>query len=470
MNPITSNEERTSERVESDGGTVSPSRQTRPIQQAPDTVRPPRETTVCVVGLGYVGLPLAVHFAQARYPVIGYDIDREKVETLQRGVDTTGDLSDELIRDGEISYTTQKGEIAEAEYVIVTVPTPVDENEQPNLEYVEAAGRTVGGQLTVGTTVILESTVYPGATQEVFLPALEAASGLSAPDDFGVAYSPERVTPGDSEHDIPKVVKVVGGQTGEVLENVATLYESVVDAGVHRAPSIEVAEASKVVENVQRDLNIAFVNELSMAFERMNVDLDTHDVLEAAKTKWNFHDYRPGLVGGHCIPVDPHFFSQCSKRAGFVPELMLRGREVNETVPEHVADMTIKALSRNGKALGDARVLILGLSYKADVADIRTSKAGDVAKHLREYALEVEGYDPIASPTAMRDAFDLDIRESLSFSGVDAVILATPHEMFQGLDLEEMARGLNPDPVLVDVTNAIEPETVRAAGITYRRL
>ena len=427
-----------------------------------------REATICVVGLGYVGLPLAVGFAQSDYRVIGYDIDESTVERLQEGVDTTGDLSDEAIQDGDISYTTDATEIGEADYVIIAVPTPIDDDDRPDLRFVESAATTVGSKLTAGTTVVLESTVYPGTTQDVLIPALEEASDLTAGEDFFVGYSPERATPGDDEHGLAHVVKVVGAQTEPVLEDVATLYESVVDAGVHRATSIEVAEACKVVENTQRDLNIAFVNELSMALERM--DVDTQAVLEAAGTKWNFHDYRPGLVGGHCIPVDPHFLAHRSAQDGYEPELIRAGRDVNESVPAHVADLTIKALNQCHKTLRESRVLVLGLSYKADVGDIRSSKVANVVDSLREYDIDVEGFDPFADADAVQDAFDLEVQETLSFDDFDAVLLATPHAEFERLDLEAVAAELGENPALVDITGTFEEDAAHDAGFVYRRL
>ena len=426
------------------------------------------DATVCVVGLGYVGLPLAVRFAQSAYRVIGYDVDESKVDTLNDGVDTTGDLSDDDILDGEITYTTDATAIRDATHVVIAVPTPIDDDERPNLEYVESAGATVGANMAPETTVILESTVYPGATREVLVPALEDASGLSAGEDFFVGYSPERATPGDDEHGLEDVVKVVSGQTEEVLEEVATLYESVVDAGVHRAPSIEVAEASKVVENSQRDLNIAFVNELSVAFDRMGVD--TQAVLEAASTKWNFHGYRPGLVGGHCIPVDPYFLAYRSGREGFTPELTRTSREVNESVPAHVATLTIKALNECHKAPRGSRVLVLGLAYKPGVGDIRSSKVADVVEELQEFDVEIEGYDPFTDDEAVRESFALTVQESLSFEGFDAILLATPHAEFEHLDLEAVADDLAADPALIDVTGALEEEEATEAGFVYRTL
>ena len=427
-----------------------------------------REATICVVGLGYVGLPLAVGFAQADYRVIGYDVDESTVERLRAGRDTTGDLGDDAVQNDELSYTTNPGAIANADYVIVAVPTPIDDDDSPDLSYVEAAARTVGSKLTAGTTVVLESTVYPGTTRDVLVPCLEEPSGLTAGEDFFVGYSPERATPGDADHGLEDVVKVVSGQTDAVLEDVAALYESVVDAGIHRAPSIEVAEASKVVENAQRDLNIAFVNELSIALDHM--DVDTQAVLEAAGTKWNFHDYRPGLVGGHCIPVDPYFLAHRSTQAGFEPELLLTGRTVNESMPDRVAELTIKALNRCHKTLCESRVLVLGLSYKPGVGDVRSSKVADVVDALAEYDVHVEGFDPFISNDVARESFALEVQERLSFEGFDAILLATPHAEFEHLDLEATASELAEDPALVDVTGALEEADAETAGFVYRTL
>ncbi|ELY60626.1 nucleotide sugar dehydrogenase [Natronolimnohabitans innermongolicus] len=427
-----------------------------------------REATICVVGLGYVGLPLAVGFAQSNYRVVGYDVDETTVEQLQAGVDTTGDLSDDAIQDGDISYTTDAAQIGDADYVIIAVPTPIDDDDQPDLRYVESAATTVGSKMKPGTTVVLESTVYPGTTREVLAPALEEASDLTAGEGFFVGYSPERATPGDEAHGLADVVKVVGAQNEKVLDDVAALYESVVDAGVHRAPSIEVAEACKVVENTQRDLNIAFVNELSMALERMDVDADA--VLEAAGTKWNFHDYRPGLVGGHCIPVDPYFLAHRSAREGFEPELVRTSRKVNESMPDHVAELTIKALNQCHKTLCESRVLVLGLSYKPGVGDIRSSKVANVVERLEEYDIDVTGFDPFADPEAVRDAFGIDVQEAVSFDGFDAVVVTTGHDEFERLDLENVASALESDPALVDTTGTFDETVAQDAGFVYRRI
>ncbi|WP_293028251.1 nucleotide sugar dehydrogenase [Natronococcus sp.] len=457
MTPPLSDTERRTDGPESD----------QPDGLARSTTDRLRDATVCVVGLGYVGLPLAVGFAQADYRVVGFDVDESKVETLRNGVDTTGDLSDEAILDGDISYTTDSAAVRDADYVLVTVPTPV-EDERPNLAFIESAAETVGEHLTRGTTVILESTVYPGVTREEFAPVIEEASGLEAGEDFFLAYSPERATPGDGDHSLDSVVKVVGGQDDTVLEDVATLYESVVDAGVHRAPSIEVAEACKVVENVQRDVNIALMNELSMALEEM--DIDTHDVLEAAGTKWNFHDYQPGLVGGHCIPVDPYFFAHRAKQAGADPELILTSRNVNESMPGHISDLTVKALNDGHKTLCESRILVLGLSYKPDVGDIRSSKVANVIDQLQQFDIDVVGYDPHADDDAVGRAFGIDVQESLSFAGFDGVLLATPHTEFDDLDLGTMATALDDNPALIDVPGAFEADDAISQGFIYRRI
>ncbi|MCU4974130.1 nucleotide sugar dehydrogenase [Halobacteria archaeon AArc-m2/3/4] len=424
-----------------------------------------REATVCVVGLGYVGLPLAVGFSRENYQVLGYDIDESKVESLRNGVDTTGDVGDDAIQTEEIAYTTDADVIGEADYVVITVPTPIDDTDRPRLDFVESAGRTVGANMAPGTTVVLESTVYPGATREVLVPALEESSELEAGKDFFVAYSPERATPADDEHTLENVVKVVGAADNAVREHVAALYETVVDAGVYRAPSIEVAEACKVVENAQRDLNIALVNELAMAFDRM--DIDTQAVLEAASTKWNFHDYRPGLVGGHCIPVDPYFLTHRASQEGYDPQLLLASRDVNEAMPEHVAKQTFKALNQCDKTLRQSDVLVLGLAYKPDVADIRSSKAAAVVEELREFDVNVVGYDPLADDDAVRSVFDIDVQEELSFEGIDAVVFATAHSAFDDLEPDEMAAELADEPALIDVAGAFDRDAVTDAGIAY---
>ncbi|MGM0591281.1 MAG: nucleotide sugar dehydrogenase [Halobacteriota archaeon] len=427
-----------------------------------------QSAAICIVGLGYVGLPLAVGFDHAGQHVTGYDIDEQKIERLTREEDETAEVGAAALRESEVTFTSDPEAIAGAEYVIITVPTPVDESQTPDLSYVTQAGETVGEWLTPNTTVILESTVYPGATRDVLVPPLEAASGMTAGEDFFVAYSPERTSPGDERHGINDVVKVVGADDEAVLEDVATLYETVVDAGVHTVSSTEAAEATKCIENIQRDINIALVNELSIVFHQMG--LDTHEVLEAARTKWNFHDYSPGLVGGHCIPVDPFYFAYGSEMQGYSPKLTLQGREINEYMPKHVAEITLKALNDAGKVLRESSVLVLGLAYKPNVGDIRTSEVTSVVEALEEYSLDVVGYDPIADNDAVREEFDMEIQESLSFAGVDCVLVATPHDVFGHLDLGDIADRTAANPVLMDVTGLYDPDAAREHGFVYRRL
>lgn len=409
----------------------------------------PQETTVCVVGLGYVGLPLAVRFDETGYDVVGYDIDADTVTQLTQGTDTTGDLGDETVESGEVTFTTDPTALSNAGYVLLTVPTPLDENNRPSVEFVKSAAKTVGHHMTPDTTVILESTVYPGATQEVLVPALEDASGLECGEEFSVGYSPERANPGDEEHGLRNVVKIVSGQNSTVREDVAELYEHVIDAGVHRAPTMKAAEAAKVVENVQRDVNIALVNELAMVFD--DLDIDTQAVLAAAGTKWNFHDYGPGLVSGHCIPIDPHFLLHSAQAEGSVASLVRTSREVNEEMPAHVADLMVKALSEAGRPLADSRVLVAGLTYKPDVPDIRNSKVAAVLDSLREYGINLVGYDPQVPNETLSEQFDIPVLDSLSLEEFDGLLLATPHEEFRELNPAAVADQLISPSAIVDV-------------------
>lgn len=426
-----------------------------------------RTATICVVGQGYVGVPLAARFDQAGFDVVGFDVSTDRVESLESGIDPTGDVGDEAIRESDIEFTTDARSIAHADYVIVAVPTPVNDRRDPNLEYVESAGKTIGRHVTEGTTIVLESTVFPGATREVLAPAIESESGLKAEEGFSIGYSPERLVPGDEEHTLENVIKIVSGQDENVTDELAELYGTIVDAGIHEAPEIEVAEAAKCVENIQRDINIALVNELAITCD--NLGVDTQAVLDAAGTKWNFHDYRPGIVGGHCIPVDPFFLIYQSEKNGFDPELVSKAREVNDYVPKHVAKQTIKALNESDKVLQRSRVLVLGLTYKPNVSDIRTSNIDATIEELEEFGVEVVGYDPNADADAMADEFDIEIQDELSFDGFDAVIVGAAHEEFSELNLHVMAEQLARDPVFVDPENAFADEA-NAAGIDYWRL
>jgi UDP-N-acetyl-D-galactosamine dehydrogenase len=435
-------------------------------QEFAETV--PESATVCVVGLGYVGIPLSLGFDEEGLDVVGFDIDPDKVERLDDGVDVTGDHGDEAVAASDIEFTANEAHISQADYVIITVPTPVDDTKNPNLDFVKAAGRTVGEYLSEGATVVLESTVYPGVTRDVLGPEIAAASGLEMTEEFNLGYSPERLSPGDEGRGLRDVMKIVSGDTEETLDELAALYGMVVDAGIYRAPTIETAEAAKVTENVQRDVNIALVNELAIICDHIGIDSD--EVLDAAGTKWNFHDYRPGLVGGHCIPVDPLYLAHGSERAGYSPDLILTGREVNEYMPKHAAELALRALNESGKVLKDCRLLVLGLSYKPNVGDIRTSEVGGVITELDTYGIDVEGHDPHAPDEAIRDQFGIDTVDDPDFEGYDGVVLATPHEAYADLDVEAMAESLNDDPVLLDVMGTVEEERAQEAGLTYRTL
>ena len=423
---------------------------------------------ICVVGQGYVGLPLAIAFDQEGYDVIGFDIDEGKIGALNDGVDTTeGDLGDDTIAESNVNFSTDPAVIERADYVIITVPTPVDDMKNPDLNFIESAGRTVGGHLTPGTTVVLESTVYPGVTRDVLGPILEEESGLVVGETLFLGYSPERLAPG-TDRTVRDVKKIVSGLNDDVLDDLADLYGSIVDAGIYRAPSLEVAETAKVTENVQRDINIALMNELSIICEHL--DINTHEVLEAAGTKWNFHDYRPGLVGGHCIPVDPNYLAHGAERAGYQPKLILQGREINEYMPKHTAELALKALNKQGKLLRDSRLLVLGLAYKPNVGDIRTSEVRGVIQALKEYDVEVVGYDPHANIEQCEDYFRIDMQDTLDLKGFDGVILATPHDEFDSIDYAEIAATLNKNPIFIDVAGAADESTARAAGFEYNSL
>jgi UDP-N-acetyl-D-galactosamine dehydrogenase len=425
--------------------------------------------TVCIVGLGYVGLPLAEAFDRSGAHVVGYDVDEEKVSKLRDGEDTSGCIGDDAVADCSVQFSTDPSLVGDAEYVVITVPTPVDELQNPDTRFVESAAETVGTHMAPGTTVVLESTVFPGATAQVLVPTLEDASGFTEGEQFDVAYSPERVAPGVSGRSVSDVVKLVGARSKAVGEDVARLYERIVEAGVTLTPDVETAEAAKVIENVQRDLNIALVNELAIACDHM--DLDTQAVLDAAGTKWNFHDeYQPGLVGGHCIPVDPLYLTYRSEREGFSPKLILQAREINEYVPKHAAKLALRALNESGRVMKDSRVLILGLAYKANVGDVRTSEVSGLVDHLAGFGVDVVGHDPHTDDEEVRERFDIPIQDSASFEGFDGVVVATAHDEFDDLELDTLGRELNDDPFLVDVTNQFDEEEARNHGFVYEQL
>ena len=423
---------------------------------------------VAVVGLGYVGLPVAVAFGKARR-TIGYDLSKKRVENLRHGVDPTGEVPGaELLEARHFKATAYPGELSQADFIIVAVPTPINAARQPDFGPLASASETVGRYMKRGATVIYESTVYPGATEEVCVPILERHSGMRWRQDFHVGYSPERINPGDREHSFSKITKVVSGDDEETLEKVAGLYASVVTAGVYRASSIRVAEAAKVIENTQRDLNIAFVNELSIIFDRLG--LDTPEVLEAAGTKWNFLPFRPGLVGGHCIGVDPYYLTHKAELAGYHPEVILAGRRINDGMGSHIARKTVQQMIHAGRNIKGARVNVLGLTFKENVPDIRNSKVVDILRELHEFGVQTYVHDPLAAPEEALHEYGVRLAEWDRLPAADATILAVAHEPLVKLPAEAIMQKIVKDGCFIDVKAVLDPAPFRRQGISVWRL
>jgi UDP-N-acetyl-D-galactosamine dehydrogenase len=378
---------------------------------------------IAVIGLGYVGLPVAVAFARKGYSVVGFDIDHERVRELESGLDRTREVEAPDLRHSSLRFTCDGGDLGASDFFIVTVPTPIDAARRPDLSAMFGASRTVASVLKKGDIVVYESTVYPGAIEEECAPILEQCSGLKVGSDFNVGYSPERINPGDRQHRLDSIVKVVSAQNGETLDIIAGVYGAVVKAGIHRAPSIKVAEAAKVIENTQRDLNIAFMNELSLIFQ--SLDIDTGDVLAAARTKWNFLPFQPGLVGGHCIGVDPYYLTYRAEKAGYHPEVILAGRRINDGMGQRVARECVRALLRRKGAGGI--VTILGLTFKEDVPDTRNSRVIDIVRELESFGLRVQVHDPLANPADAKHEYGLTITDLDALRPADVVILAVAH-------------------------------------------
>ncbi len=426
-----------------------------------------RKSKVAVVGLGYVGLPLAVAFGKC-CDVIGFDIDRKKIEELKEGHDATGEVSSKELAATTIAYTADASQLSEAAFVIVTVPTPIDANKNPDLTPVRSASMTAGEFLQAGSIVVYESTVYPGVTEEICVPLLEEHSGLQCGRDFTVGYSPERINPGDKVHTVDKIVKVVSGQDAATLDTVAGVYEMIISAGIHRASSIQVAEAAKVIENTQRDLNIALMNELSIIFGMMNIP--TRDVLAAAGTKWNFLPFTPGLVGGHCIGVDPYYLTHKAEEIGYNPQVILAGRRINDGMGKYVAENTVKKMIRAGKTIKGARVLVLGLTFKENVPDIRNTRVIDVVRELEDYDMDVIVNDPVADPQETLHEYGIELTSLEKIGPVDAIVWAVSHEIYKSISLLEMKKMCsngNSQPVLVDVKGCISPQQAESEGFIY---
>lgn len=419
---------------------------------------------IAVIGLGYVGLPLARLFA-TKYPVVGFDINPKRVQELRLGKDTTREVENEVLQRVLLSsspvhgesketglYCTDKLEdIQECNYYIITVPTPVDKNNRPDLTPLYKSSESVGKVLKKGDVVIYESTVFPGATEDECVPVLEKSSGLKFNEDFYVGYSPERINPGDKEHTVEKILKVTAGSTPEIGKEINELYASVITAGTHLAPTIKVAEAAKVIENSQRDINIAFVNELAKIFNMM--DIDTQDVLEAAGTKWNFLPFKPGLVGGHCIGVDPYYLAQKAQEIGYHPEIILAGRRMNDSMGHYVSSEVVKLMLKNDLKVKGSKVLVLGITFKENCPDVRNTKVVDVVKHLKEYGTNVTIYDPLADPEEVEHEYGLRTVNELPSEKFDSVVLAVAHKEFIEMDLEVFKNGKT---VVYDVKGVLE--------------
>ena len=425
-------------------------------------------STVAVVGLGYVGLPLATAFGKA-FRTIGFDLSAEKVESYSRHIDPTGEVSSEEFRAAaRLTVTTDPAQLAAADIIVVAVPTPVDAVRQPDFGPLVSASTTVGKHMKRGVTVVYESTVYPGATEEVCIPVLERNSGMSWLKDFNVGYSPERINPGDREHRLATIVKVVSGDTPVTLERVAKIYGAVVAAGVYRASSIKVAEAAKVIENTQRDLNIALINELAIIFNRIGID--TLEVLQAAGTKWNFLPFRPGLVGGHCIGVDPYYLTYKAEMLGYHPEVILAGRRINDNMGKFIAEQTIKQMIRNGNAVKGAKIIVLGLTFKENVPDLRNSHVIDVINELKSYGVEVFVHDPVPDPEAARHEYALELVSWDDLPTADAMVVAVAHRQFRDRGEEKLARKIAKGGCFVDVKSQFDGKALAAAGLCVWRL
>jgi UDP-N-acetyl-D-galactosamine dehydrogenase len=428
----------------------------------------PATATVCVVGLGYVGLPVAVEFGKGR-ATVGFDLSDKKVERLKRHEDATGEVSTGELKSARyLQVTADPVDIARADFVIVAVPTPVNAARQPDFTPLESASRIVGSHMKQGATVIYESTVYPGATEEVCVPILEKHSGMRWKQDFHVGYSPERINPGDKEHCFTKILKVVSGDDAETLEKVAELYASVVKAGIYKASSIKVAEAAKVIENTQRDLNIAFVNELAIIFDRLGID--SHEVLQAAGTKWNFLKFQPGLVGGHCIGVDPYYLTHKAELAGYHPEVILAGRRINDGMGPYVARKTVQQMIHAGRNIMGARVNVLGLAFKENTRDIRNSKVADILRELAEFGVETFVHDPEADPADALHEYGVKLRSWEELPAADALILAVAHKSFLERPVADYLAKIVRNGCLVQVKPALDAAAFRREGVRVWRL
>jgi len=437
------------------------------------------QARIAVVGLGYVGLPLAAAFGR-HVPVIGFDISKAKVAELEGGHDSTGELTPDKLATTQIRYTADAACLKDASFIIVTVPTPLRDDKTPDLSPLQAASTTIGRNLQPGSIIVYESTVYPGVTEDFCVPILEAESGLQCGQDFKVGYSPERINPGDKVHTIDKIIKVVSGQDAETLNTVALVYGMIVTAGVHRASSIKVAEAAKVIENTQRDLNIALMNELALIFDKLGIS--TSEVLEAAGTKWNFLRFTPGLVGGHCIGIDPYYLTYKAESIGYYPQVILSGRRINDGMGKYIAETTVKKMIEADKPVKGSRVLVLGLTFKENVPDIRNTRVVDIIDELRSYGVEPLVHDPMANADEANHEYGIKLIDLEGQGSFDAVIYAVPHAVFDSFDAKAFAEllgqkvsgrvtrddeKLSSYGVVIDVKSQLDRDAVEAEGLLY---
>lgn len=425
------------------------------------------EEKVSVIGLGYVGLPLAVELAKT-YDVIGFDVNEPKLEQYRSGIDVTDEVGDKAIQETTLQFTSDASDLRECKFHIVAVPTPINTDKTPNLAPIVGASEAIGRQLTKGSIVVYESTVYPGTTEEICIPILEKESGLTFGEDFKVGYSPERINPGDKVNTLTKITKIVSGSDDEALREISDVYDYIIEAGVHEAESIKVAEAAKVIENSQRDINIAFMNELSMVFNKM--DINTQAVLDAASTKWNFLNFTPGLVGGHCIGVDPYYFTYKAEQLGYHSQIILAGRKINDGMGKHVAENVIKSLVKTKVDVHQARVGVFGLTFKENVGDVRNTKVIDIIDELADYGVELIVHDPEADAADVKEEFNIELADETELTDLDCVIFAVPHEAYKEKypNTDAISSLFRSEKrVLFDIKNMFDRQSSEEAGMLY---
>lgn len=430
-----------------------------------------KKEKIAIIGLGYVGMPIAVAFAK-KVNVIGFDFNNNKIDQYKKGIDPTNEVGDEAIKHTTVEFTSDSAKLREAKFHIVAVPTPVNADKTPDLSPIENVSRTIGRNLTKGSIVVYESTVYPGVTEDICIPILESESNLKCGVDFKVGYSPERINPGDKVHRLENITKIVSGVDSESLEEIAKVYELVVKVGIHRTSTIKVAEAAKVVENSQRDINIAFMNELAMVFDRMGID--TQEVVNAMNTKWNALRFSPGLVGGHCIGVDPYYFLYEAEKLGYHSQIILSGRKINDGMGAFVADAIIKELILANKVVKQSKVVILGLTFKENCPDTRNSKVADIIKRLKEYEIDPVVVDPYADPMEAKHEYGVDLISFDKINNADCLVFAVAHDMFKDITIDEMDNMFgelpNKEKVIVDVKSILDKKEIERHGFCYWRL